>query len=67
MAYGLEAMTGVIPTVFVAGVAMKMADRLFSSQESYRERRPRRSRRQRPYRQERRTGMGFGNFSNLGF
>lgn len=64
MPYGLEAMTGVLPTVLVAGVAMKMADKLFPSQHSQPRRAPRRTSRRR----SRRTGgTGIGNFSNLGF
>lgn len=63
MAYGLEAMTGVIPTVFVAGVALKMTERLFDGRGPRRESRPRR---RQGTRSRVSTGMGFGNFSNLG-
>ena len=63
MPYGLTAMTGVLPTVVVAGVAMKMTERLFDGRRPRRESRPRRRQRTRSRVS---TGMGFGNFSNLG-
>ena len=63
MAFGLEAMTGILPTVLVAGVAMKMTERLFPSPNSQ----PRRASRRTSRKRSRRThGTGVGNFSNLG-
>ena len=64
MPYGLEAMAGVIPTVFVAGVGMKMVERLFPDQRSQPRRAPRRTSRKRS---RRTSGTGVSNFSNLGF
>jgi len=63
MAYGLEAMTGILPTVVVAGVALKVTERLFDGRRPRRESRPRRRQRTRSRVS---TGISFGNFSNLG-
>lgn len=63
MSYGLEAMTGVLPTVVVAGAAVKITERLFDGRRPRRVSRPRRRQRTRSRSS---TGMGFGNFSNLG-
>lgn len=63
MPYGLEAMTGVLPTIMVAGVGMKMVERLFPDRRSQ----PRRAPRRTSQRRSRRTRRpGIGNFSNLG-
>jgi len=78
MAYGLEEMTGILPTVVVAGVAMKMTEKLFPSPGSNcatpgrrirskgRGRGLTRGRGRGPIGQPR-SSVGFGNFSNLGF
>lgn len=56
--YGLSAMTGILPTLVVAGAATKITQSIFNQ-------RPQPARRKR--RKARKSISGFGNFSNVGF
>lgn len=61
--YGLSAMTGVLPTVVVAGAATMITKSMFGQ-------RPQPTRRKRKRARSRVSvlpGVGFGNFSNVGF
>ena len=63
--YGLSAMTGVLPTIIVAGFATQIAKQMVPSPERVATTRRRgtrtRTRRTRPT-----SSVGFGDFSNLG-
>lgn len=62
---GLGAMVGVLPVLIVGGMAMTIADRMMPRSNQSRGRPPRRRRPTRAY-ARRRSGPGFGNFSNIG-
>jgi len=65
MANGLDAMVGVLPVIMVSGVAMKMTEGMFNQRGTNRGQRPLRKPRRRAF-PRRSTGVGFGNFSNIG-
>jgi len=72
--YGLSAMTGVLPTIVVAGAATQMARGLFNQSPRQGYQRSPKQYSQRPVRRPVRRGTGvglgypsFGNFGNVGF
>jgi len=70
MANVLDTLAGTLPLIIVGGLAMKMTDSMFDRADRTYERRQARRSSHRPLRRPayRRgsTGVGFGNFSNLG-
>ncbi len=55
--YGLSAMTGILPVIVVAGAATQMTKSMFQKPQPTR----------RKKKKSRKSGVGFGSFSNVGF
>lgn len=64
----LDSLVSIIPVIVAGGVAIKMTESMFGQPQRYQKRTTRRHRRLRrpPRRYSRSTGVGFGNFSNVG-
>lgn len=63
MPSALDSLIGVLPVMVVGGVAMKMTEGMFPRQSVRTTHRGKRGLR----RPARRSGVGFGNFRNVGF
>jgi len=63
MASTLDSLIGVIPVVLVAGVAMKLTEKVFPTQQVA----PKKISTRSTGRSRRPNSVGFGNFRNIGF